>query len=58
MKTVTFEIEKGDLAWLEGHVAGRHISVERYLQRLIDLAHRQDNRRIETASRYVLQESL
>jgi len=55
MKAVSLELEAGDLEWLEAHVADRGISVERYPQRLVDLAHRQDNRRRETASRYVLQ---
>jgi hypothetical protein len=56
MSTLTFDLEVGDHQWLETYAAERGISVERYLQRLIDLAHRQEKRRRETASRYVLKE--
>ena len=56
MRTLTFEIDVERYQWLETYVAERNTSIERYLQRLIDLAHRQDRRRKETAARYVLQE--
>lgn len=52
MKVVELQLEAGDLEWLEGHAKQRGITVERYFQRLLLLARRQDERRKASIENY------